>query len=199
MFPQWLRDIYSIYRAQNDDYPQNNDRLKMQNAMSNHNIPYSKVFKTYCVEYASDPRFKIQGARENFALHLESWILRIRGVFNRIRFEHVWIRPIFVRGESFVLKDKEETYDLQARPRSHDARRPAAEISEKGMGTNASQEPMPSQSPDWEDSRGYHGGVGGGGYHIYIYIYIYICVCVCYYNTYVVMLSSIAIRKHNLA
>ena len=33
----------------------------------------------------------------------------------------------------------------------------------------------------------------GGGYHIYIY------VCVCYYNTYVVMLSSIAIRKHNLA
>ena len=33
---------------------------------------YSDVFKTYSVEYASDPRFKIQGARENFALHLES-------------------------------------------------------------------------------------------------------------------------------
>ena len=28
--------------------------------------------QTYSVEYASDPRFKIQGARENFALHLES-------------------------------------------------------------------------------------------------------------------------------
>ena len=40
-------------------------------------------------------------------------------------------------------------------------------------------------------------GVGGGGGVPYIYIYI--CVCVCYYNTYVVMLSSIAIRKHNLA
>ena len=39
----------------------------------------SKGFKTYSVEYASDPRFKIQGARENFALHLES---RIRWEFN---------------------------------------------------------------------------------------------------------------------
>ena len=60
--------IVRIHRAQNEDYPQNNDRLKKQNAMSNHNIPYSNVFKTYSVEYASDPRFKIQGARENFAL-----------------------------------------------------------------------------------------------------------------------------------
>ena len=33
---------------------------------------YSNVFKTYSVEYASDPRFKIEGARENIALHLES-------------------------------------------------------------------------------------------------------------------------------
>ena len=39
----------------------NNDRLNIQNAMSNHNIPYSNVFKTYSVEYVSDPRFKVQG------------------------------------------------------------------------------------------------------------------------------------------
>ena len=45
-------------------------KYKMQ--WSNRNVPYSNVFKTYSVEYASDPRFKIQGARENFALHLES-------------------------------------------------------------------------------------------------------------------------------
>ena len=62
------------------EHTQNNDRLKIQNAMSNHNIPYSNVFKTYSVEYASDPRFKIQGARENFALHLESLILDPRRI-----------------------------------------------------------------------------------------------------------------------
>ena len=45
-------------------------KYKMQ--WSSRNVPYSNVFKTYSVEYASDPRFKIQGARENFALHLES-------------------------------------------------------------------------------------------------------------------------------
>ena len=39
----------------------------------------SNGFRTDSIEYASDPRFNIQGGREQFALHLESWI---RGVFN---------------------------------------------------------------------------------------------------------------------
>ena len=63
-----------------------------------------------------DSTFKVQGKVLPGTLNLESWI---RGVFNRIHFEYVLIRPIFVRGESFVLKDKEETYNLQARPPSH--------------------------------------------------------------------------------
>ena len=33
---------------------------------------YSNVFKTYSVEYASDPRFKIQGAGQSSPWHLES-------------------------------------------------------------------------------------------------------------------------------
>ena len=36
------REICSIYRAQNDDYPQNNDRLEIQNAMVK---PQRSVFK----------------------------------------------------------------------------------------------------------------------------------------------------------
>ena len=80
------REISIASIEHNDDYPQKNDRLKIQNAMSNHNIPYSNVFKTYSVEYASDPRFKVQGKVLPGTLNLESWI---RGVFNRIRFEYV--------------------------------------------------------------------------------------------------------------
>ena len=38
-------------------------KCKMQ--WSNRNIPYSNVFKTYSVEYASDPGFKIQGAQQS--------------------------------------------------------------------------------------------------------------------------------------
>ena len=46
--------------------------LLIQTLAADEDRAYSNVFKTYSVEYASDPRFKIQGARENFALHLES-------------------------------------------------------------------------------------------------------------------------------
>ena len=33
---------------------------------------YSDGFRAYSIEYSSDSRFKIQGTREKFALHLES-------------------------------------------------------------------------------------------------------------------------------
>ena len=80
-------------------------------------------------------------------LNLESWI---RGVFNRIRLNTI----DYVHGESFVLKHKEETYDLQAVPRSHEPTPclPKAETEQTGVGT-------------W-----------GGGYHIYIYIYMNIYI-----------------------
>ena len=45
-------------------------KYKMQ--WSSRNVPYSNVFKTYSVEYASDPRFKIQGAGQSSPWHLES-------------------------------------------------------------------------------------------------------------------------------
>ena len=56
-----------------------------------------------------DSRFKVQGKVLPGTLNLESWI---RGVFNRIRLNTI----DYVHGESFVLKHKEETYDLQAVP-----------------------------------------------------------------------------------
>ena len=63
-------------------------------------------------------------------LNLESWI---RGVFNRIRLNTIE----YVHGESFVLKHKEETYDLQALPRSHEPTPclPKAETEQTGVGT----------------------------------------------------------------
>ena len=36
--------------------------------------------KTYSIECASDPRFKVQGAQENFALYLESSIMDPKGI-----------------------------------------------------------------------------------------------------------------------
>ena len=62
-------------------------KYKMQ--WSNRNVPYSNVFKTYSVEYASDPRFKVQGKVLPGTLNLESWI---RGVF-RIRLNTTYLGP----------------------------------------------------------------------------------------------------------
>ena len=53
-------------------------KYKMQ--WSNRNIPYSNVFKTHSVEYASDPRFKIQGAEQSSPWHLECGILDPRRI-----------------------------------------------------------------------------------------------------------------------
>ena len=91
-----------------------------------------------------DSRFKVQGKVLPGTLNLESWI---RGVFNRIRLNTIE----YVHGESFVLKHKEETYDLQAVPRSHEPTPclPKAETEQTGVGT-------------W-----------GGGYHIYIYMCVF--------------------------
>ena len=90
-----------------------------------------------------DSRFKVQGKVLPGTLNLESWI---RGVFNRIRLNTI----DYVHGESFVLKHKEETYDLQAVPRSHEPTPclPKAETEQTGVGT-------------W-----------GGGYHIYTHFYV---------------------------
>ena len=168
--PQCPREICSIYRAQNDDYPQNNDRLEIQNAMVK---PQRSVFKriqnVFCwIRLGS----KIQDSRcrAKFCpgtLNLESWI---RGVFNRIRFEYVWIRPIWVRGESFALEDEEETYDLQAlfRPLTHAVLQlknpslPKAEIEKTGVGT-----------------------LGGGVPYLCVYVYIYICIYIQYIYIYI--------------
>ena len=51
---------------------------KMQ--WSNRNVPYSNVFKRYSVEYASDPRFQIQGAGQSSPWHLEFRILDPRRI-----------------------------------------------------------------------------------------------------------------------
>ena len=115
-----------------------------------------------------DSRFKVQGKVLPGTLNLESWI---RGVFNRIRFEYLRIRPICVRGESFALEDKEETYDLQAlfRPLTHAVLQlknpslPKAEIEKTGVGT-------------W-----------GGTIYICIYIYVYITNVCNYIRLYVYM------------
>ena len=104
MSPQWPRDIYSIYRAQNDDYPQNNDRLKIQNAMSNENIPYSNVF---CwIRLGS----KIQDSRCQGELCPAPWILNLGSEaysteyvlntfeYGTLRFDHciLYFEPVVV-------------------------------------------------------------------------------------------------------
>ena len=103
-----------------------------------------------------DSRFKVPGRTLPCTLNLESWI---RGVFNRIRLNTIE----YVHGESFVLKHKEETYDLQALPRSHEPTPclPKAETEQTGVGT-------------W----------GGGVPYIYIYPYLYLYL---YRHTYMVI------------
>ena len=48
-----------------------------------------------------DSRFKVPGRTLPCTLNLESWI---RGVFNRIRFEYVWIRNVAVWPLHFVFR-----------------------------------------------------------------------------------------------
>ena len=122
-------------------------KYKMQ--WSNRNVPYSNVFKTYSVEYASDPRFKIQGAGQSSPWHLESWILDPR----RIQQNTFWIRLnttyLGPRREFCTWRWGRNIRFTGTFPSINPRR-------------SATQEPIPSQSRDWEDRRGYM----GGGYHI---------------------------------
>ena len=67
--------------------------IKYQTLAPDPTTGYSNGFRAYSIEYASDSRFKIQGAGQTSPWHLESWI---RGVFNWIRPEFVWIQTLVV-------------------------------------------------------------------------------------------------------
>ena len=100
-------------------------------------------------------KYKMQWSKATF--RIQTYSKRVLLNTPRIQDSRFW-----VRGESFALEDKEETYDLQAlfRPLTHAVLQlknpslPKAEIEKTGVGT-------------W------------GGYHIYIYIYV--CVCIFIY------------------